>query len=86
MTEVRKQGPPDARRLVASVLAVVEREAGHEAARDVTFRNLLGVRELCRAAARGGPRRDLRLGWQRGSLRSEIALYGVLSGRASLDS
>ena len=26
MTEVRKQGPPDARRLVASVLAVVERK------------------------------------------------------------
>ncbi len=28
MTEVRKQGPADARRLPASVLAVVEREAG----------------------------------------------------------
>ncbi len=27
MTEVRKRGPPNARGLVASVLAVVEREA-----------------------------------------------------------
>ena len=34
---------PDACRLVASVLAVVEQEAGYAAARDVTLRNLLGV-------------------------------------------
>ena len=37
--------PLNARRLVASVLAVVEREAGYEAARDVTLRNLLGVQK-----------------------------------------
>ena len=42
---------PDACRLVASVLAVVEREAGYEAARNVTFRNLLDTRKPCRAAA-----------------------------------
>ena len=53
----------DMRRLVASVLAVAEREAGHEAAGSVTFCNILGVRKPRRAAARGGPRRDLGLGW-----------------------
>ena len=33
----------DARRLIASVLAVVEREAGYAAARNVTLCNLLGA-------------------------------------------
>ena len=56
---------PDARRLVASVLAVVEREAGYEAARNVTLCNLLDTRKPRRTAARGGPRRDLGLGWPR---------------------
>ncbi len=32
---------PDARGLVASVLAVAERGAGYHAAHDITFRNLL---------------------------------------------
>ena len=51
--------PSDACRLVASVLAVAERAAGYAAARDVTLCHLLGVQKLCRATARGGPRRDL---------------------------
>ena len=44
--------PPDVSGLVASVLAVVEREAGNKAARDVTFCNLLDARKPWRAAAR----------------------------------
>ena len=43
---------PDVRRLLASVLPVVERESGHEAAQGVTFRNLLDTRKPRRAAAR----------------------------------
>ncbi len=34
---------PDVRGLVASVLAVVEREAGYHAARNITLLNLLGI-------------------------------------------
>ncbi len=37
MTEVGKRGPPNAHRLVASVLAVVEREAGYEAGSQRNF-------------------------------------------------
>ena len=36
---------PDMRRLVASVLAVVERKAGNEAAPDTTLNNLLDARK-----------------------------------------
>ena len=46
----------DARGLVASVRAVVERESGHEAAGSVTFCNLLDARKPRRAAARGRQR------------------------------
>ncbi len=50
---------PDVRGLVASVLAVVERESGYEAARNITFYNLLDARKPWRVAAQGRPRRDL---------------------------
>ena len=45
MTEVKKQGPADMHGLAASVLAVVEREAGYEAARSTTFNNILAARK-----------------------------------------
>ena len=81
--EVRKVEEPrphvllasaDARGLVASVRAVVERESGHKAARNVTLCNLLDTRKPCRAAARGGPRRDLGPGWPRTTQRGETVL------------